>query len=147
MIVEVQPQMIGPAPLTPLDVATVVVPSVGEGVTTRYFIFGESEESYEEDLMDKLLEDPLPFQWTPPRAVSFTITGALHEAAMIDATTKVSAQERSKKRTRVDEEEGCLRMALQSRFTLLKFNTPAKFLTLGGAIFLFGLNRLSGLSV
>ena len=115
-------------------------------MATRYFIFGESEESYEEDLMDKLLEDPLPFQWTPPRAVSFTITGALHEAAMIDATTKVSAQERSKKRTRVDEEEGCLRMALQSRFTLLKFNTPAKFLTLGGAIFMFGLNRFSGLS-
>jgi hypothetical protein len=65
---------------------------------TRFFLFSPIERNYMEELMEKLLEDQLPFAWQPPRPLSVSIVKALHAAA------QVIAREQTKKRCRDDDD-------------------------------------------
>jgi hypothetical protein len=72
---------------------------VRPALITRFFMFAPLECHYEDDLMEKLVDEQLPFSWQLPRPVSLTIIEALHAAA------KVVTREQSKKRSRGDDDE------------------------------------------
>ena len=79
---------------------SVVATAPPPATITRFFLFSPIERAYVEELMQKLVEEQLPFAWQPPRPLSVSIVNALHAAA------QVVTREQTKKRGRDDDEFG-----------------------------------------